>query len=114
MDTIDYKALGQRIRTERRRRDLTQEKLAELADISNSFLGHIERGGRTLSVQTLVNLARALNMSTEYILFGEDICHPSSLPLEVQDAINNMAGNQRKVFLDVIKTLATNASAWRL
>ena len=113
MQIIDYKELGQRIRAERRRQDLTQEKLAELADISDSFMGHIERGGRTLSVETLAKLADALNLSTEYILFGEELHHPNSLPLEVQEAINLMDGNQRKVFLGIIKLLTANPHAWR-
>ena len=65
MYEIDYVALGRRIRAERRRQDLTQEQLAEMADISESFMGHIERGGRVLSVETLIRLANALNISAE-------------------------------------------------
>ena len=70
MYNIDYKDLGKRIRAERRRQDITQEKLAEMADISNSFLGHIERGGRTLSIETLAKLANVLNLSIEYVVCG--------------------------------------------
>ena len=60
--------LGKRIRAERRQQDLTQEKLAELSGISDSFMGHIERGGRTLSIETLAKLADALDVSIEYII----------------------------------------------
>jgi transcriptional regulator with XRE-family HTH domain len=42
-----------------------------MANISDSFLGHIERGGRTLSIETLAKLANALNLSIEYIICGE-------------------------------------------
>ena len=41
MYDIDYKELGKRIRAERRKQDLTQEKLAEMANISDYFMGHI-------------------------------------------------------------------------
>lgn len=44
MYDIDYKELGKRIRAERQKQELTQEKLAEMANISDSFMGHIERG----------------------------------------------------------------------
>ena len=43
-DAFDYGAMGARIRACRRELKLTQEKLAERVGISNSFVGHIERG----------------------------------------------------------------------
>lgn len=43
---MDYKALGRRIREERLKRNLTQEQLAEAIEISNSYMGQIERGER--------------------------------------------------------------------
>lgn len=44
---MDYKALGRRIREERLKRNLTQEQLAEAIEISNSYMGQIERGELT-------------------------------------------------------------------
>ena len=112
MYNIDYKELGKRIRAERRKKDLTQEKLAEMANISDSFMGHIERGGRTLSIETLVKLANALNLSIEYIVCGEFNYQPNMLPSEILDALNRMSSNQRKVFLNMMKTLATHQDMW--
>ena len=112
MYNIDYKELGKRIRAERRKQDLTQEKLAEMANISDSFMGHIERGGRTLSIETLAKLANALNLSIEYIVCGEFNYQPNMLPAEILDALNRMSSNQRKVFLKIMKTLATHQDMW--
>lgn len=81
MYNIDYKELGKRIRAERRKQDLTQEKLAEMANISDSFMGHIERGGRTLNIEILVKLANALNLSIEYIICGEFNYQPDMWPV---------------------------------
>ena len=114
MYKIDYIEIGSRIRAERRRLDLTQEKLAEMADISVSFMGHIERGGRTLSIETLAKLADALKVSIEYILCGEFNYQPNMLPAEVHDALKQMSGSQRKVFLAMMKTLAANSADWKL
>jgi len=112
MYNIDYKELGKRIRTERRKQDLTQEKLAEMADISDSFMGHIERGGRTLSIETLAKLANALHLSVEYILCGEFNYQPNMLPDEIHAALNQMSGCQREVFLNIMKTLAAHPEMW--
>lgn len=62
MEHINYAAIGAQIRRRRRELRLTQDELAEMADIAPSFLGHIERGTRKPSVETLVRLAEALNV----------------------------------------------------
>lgn len=63
-----YRAIGRRIRTLRQERKMTQEQLAEKAGISLSFIGHIERGSRKLSVETLYKLVDALDCSPGEIL----------------------------------------------
>jgi transcriptional regulator with XRE-family HTH domain len=54
-----------------------------MADISESFLGHVERGGRVLSVETLAKLANALGLSVEYIIAGEHSYQPATLPEDI-------------------------------
>ena len=53
---MDYKRLGERIREERLRLHLTQAQLAEAVDISDTYMGAIERGERSLTLDTLVRL----------------------------------------------------------
>jgi transcriptional regulator with XRE-family HTH domain len=65
---VDYKDFGQRVRTMRRNNNLTQEELAEKAGISTSFLGHIERGSRIASLETLVALCNILKTTPQYLL----------------------------------------------
>lgn len=63
-----YEALGKRIRAQRKQLKMTQEELAEKAEISNSFLGHIERGTRKASLDTLVKICNALKASPNLLL----------------------------------------------
>ncbi|MBQ4580466.1 MAG: helix-turn-helix transcriptional regulator [Clostridia bacterium] len=65
---IDYKDFGQRVRKLRRANGLTQEELAEKVDISASFMGHIERGSRIASLETLVSLCNVLKVSPTHLL----------------------------------------------
>ena len=65
---MDYEALGKRVRLHRKMRDLTQEELADAVNVSTSFIGHIERGTRKLSVETLVGIADALHVSCDLLL----------------------------------------------
>jgi len=70
---LDYEAIGSRIRKCRKDRNLTQEVLAEQCGISTAFIGHIERGTRKLSVETLFRIAQELNVSTDYLLFESKV-----------------------------------------
>lgn len=67
---IDYIAMGQRIRARRRELGLTQEQLAERVDISPSFVGHLERGEKIPSVDTLARLCACLHISMDELALG--------------------------------------------
>ncbi len=81
---VDYKDLGARIRIARRKLSLTQEQLAEQVGISASFMGHIERGSRIASLDTLVNLCNALKVSPQYLLCGSMLAdYTDNMPAEM-------------------------------
>lgn len=65
---MDYKAIGKRVRLRRQIMELTQEQLAEKIGVCTSFIGHIERGTRKLSVETLYALCKALGTSSDFLL----------------------------------------------
>ncbi len=65
---MDYIGLGRRVKTARREHNITQEELASRIGISLSFLGHIERGSRKASMETLVKLANALEVSLDHLM----------------------------------------------
>ena len=53
--------------------DLTQEQLAEKADISPAFVGHIERGEKKASLETMSRLVMVLGTTLDYIVLGINI-----------------------------------------
>ena len=63
-----YEDFGQRVRQQRIALQMTQEKLSERAGISLSFLGHIERGTRKASLDTVIRLCNALKVSPNLLL----------------------------------------------
>ena len=65
---VNYTDFGQRVRASRRALGLTQEELAEKVGISASFMGHIERGSRVASLETLVALCNVLQVSPQTLL----------------------------------------------
>ena len=55
-------AFGTRLRKLREERDLSQEKLAEMADLHRNYVGNLERGKSNVSLLTIVKLAHCLNV----------------------------------------------------
>ena len=54
--------LGLAIRRRRQKLALSQEGLAEIADVHRNFVGHIERGEQNLSIDSLVRFSAALKV----------------------------------------------------
>ena len=65
MNTDTIVKLGIKIRIERQKQKLSQERLAELACINRNFIGMIERGETNVTVKNLENIANALNLSIQ-------------------------------------------------
>ncbi len=65
---LRLKRFGARIRAIRLERNISQEKLAELADVHRTYIGMIERGEKNITLLTLFRLADALNMKPVELL----------------------------------------------
>ncbi len=64
--------VGERIRKIREGLKMNREKFSEMIDISDVFLGQIERGERSLSLKTLYKIVLFTGVSTDFILFGNN------------------------------------------
>ena len=69
MRELDYGKMGNRIRQIRKVREWSQDELAKKCGISMSFLGHIERGTRIMSLDTFVNICAALETGADELLW---------------------------------------------
>lgn len=102
---INYSEIGARIRQQREHMGLTQEQLGEACDLSASFVGHIERGSRKLSVESLYKLASVLNISVDYLLYDR-MLQETSLPAEISSLLQDSDIMKRKQFWRTVKVLA--------
>ena len=62
--------LGEAIRTRRKQAELSQEELAEKADLSTVFISRVERGKESPSMDSLVKIARALKTRVSDLVEG--------------------------------------------
>lgn len=92
MQELDYYRIGQRIRQVRKAKGLSQGELAEKCGISMSFMGHIERGTRIMSLDTFVAVCDALGTKADELLRG--------VPQPTDDGLKDMWERSRSEDMD--------------
>ncbi|MBD2389067.1 helix-turn-helix transcriptional regulator [Aphanizomenon flos-aquae NRERC-008] len=70
MDNQARKKLGSNIKQLRTKLELSQEQLAEKADLHRTYVGAVERGERNISLDNILAIARALEISASELLEG--------------------------------------------
>ena len=68
MKPINYKALGAKIKEYRKKENITQEQLAEMADISLSHMSNVETASVSVSLPALKLIADALGVTIDELL----------------------------------------------
>ena len=97
--------LGERLHNRRTSLGLTQEFVSDKIDISLRYYQMIERGERKVSLDTLTALSKTLNISIDYLLFGNAAQVPGN---PFSDVLNKLSPRQRD---DALKILQLYASA---
>ena len=64
------KILGETLRASRKEAGLSQERLAELADLHPNYIGEVERGEKNISIDALLRIAHALNVPMAHLVAG--------------------------------------------
>ncbi|MDA8236219.1 MAG: helix-turn-helix transcriptional regulator [Clostridia bacterium] len=99
--------IGQRIRQARSKLGLTQEQLGERANLHYSYIGQVERGTKTPSVQTLDRIAKALNTGLEYILEEREDYVPS-LDNLLEKELLNLISDRNPADVELIINITRN------
>lgn len=102
---MDYQRLGQRIREERLRLHLTQAQLAEDVDISDTYMGAIERGERSLTLDTLVRLVNRLGVTVDYLLADSVPDTDANILDQFKQIIDGQPMERKQMAINVLRTL---------
>ena len=100
---INYVEIGNRIRLEREKFDMTREKLSELLNLSPYFLGQLERGERKMSISTLINISECLHISIDYLFFEQENTNDNTNVLH--SLINKCSEKEINVIEGIIKLI---------
>lgn len=102
---MDFVALGKRIRQQRKMLKLTQAELAEKIGVSTSYIGHIERGLKHCSLESIVALSNVLHITPDILLqdsLNDNVAENCmDMPIKARSIINDLVNVLREY--DVIK-----------
>lgn len=93
------KTFGEKIKRLRKSKNLTQEQLAEMINIAPKNLSKIEVGACFVSAETLENLVKALDTTTEELFANNHIKMPEELLAGIYKNLNEINNNQGKLEL---------------
>lgn len=102
-DFIDLKRLGSKIRSARKNQGLTQEKLAELIDVTPAFVGHIERGERSLSLSTLLKITQTLHISMDSLFSSPDLSAPEQTVDAFRQLIQGCTPSVQSAVIELVR-----------
>jgi len=101
--SVDDVRIGNVIRDARNNMQMTQEQLAEAVDVTNAFIGHIERGDRSLSLTTLVGIASELNISMDYLFSDEEMTPDKKVLNDFAQLIDGRTQKTKDAVLDIVR-----------
>jgi len=104
---ISNASIGGRVRKIREERGYTREQLAEYADVSADFLWEVETGRKSMKVQNLGKIAAALDVTTDYLIFGsapyKENAKINSMLAALPDGIQKQVEKLITVFVDTLR-----------
>ena len=102
---MDAKVVGQRIRAAREKKNLTQEDLAALVEISPTHVSVIERGTKIPRLDTFVAIANVLEVSADSLLIDVVEHAAVNVASELSASIESLPHNEQMYILKVINVL---------
>lgn len=101
---MDYYKIGQQIRKLRKAHGLSQEELAEKVNISITHMSHIETGNTKLSLPVFLDIAKALEVSTDDLLGQLEYDTSSKAFAEIAKVLDCCSAKEAKIISEIVKS----------
>ncbi len=103
-DVKPMNSVGERIKARRLELGWTQEELCKKAGISTGFLSDLENKKRSVSAETLLDIARVLSLSLDYLMKG-DAAQVQSEEVQIPASLSDFAKSENISFIQALMLL---------
>lgn len=101
---FNYERMGRIIKAVRVEREISQAALAELVDLSVPYISNIETGKSKASLETIVNIANALNVTVDRLLFG-NVHNSGDCSSELLELFSDCSTYEKSVIFDTANSI---------
>lgn len=102
---VNYELIGRRIRELRLQQKITQERLAELIDMSVPYVSHIETAKKKPSLETLIRVSNALGITMDELLTGNQLHNPTDYQTDIDLLLAECSQNEKRLIFELIRSL---------
>ena len=99
---LDYAAIGNRIREARIRKELTQEELANMTELSVPYISNIENNHTKVSLPTISLLANKLETSVDQLLYDNTTVLLDQYDADFKEVLRDCVVEERDFLLDTL------------
>ena len=104
-DPMNYKSIGKNIQNSRNNLKLTQETLAEMANLSVSYIGALERGEKLPKLKAFIDIANALKVSSDALLTGVLKVSNEVVASDLSNKLSHLSPTEQRRILHVIEIM---------
>lgn len=105
MKDLNFKRIAHKLRETRLAKGLTQEYIANMADVNTSHISNIENNRVKISLSTLVQVCNALGVTVDYILSDEYLSPSLGLEQEILRELQDCSPQVKGKVLKIIQVL---------
>ncbi len=102
---VNYELIGKRIRDVREKKCISQAKLAELSDLSNSYINRIEKAKKKPSLNSVISIVNALGITVDELLYGNQTFKPTEYQSEIASVISDCSSREKRILYETVKSI---------
>lgn len=102
---IDFSLIGMRVKEVRKSHNITQAQLAEMTDLSVSYISHIETAHKKASLESLVRIADVLEVTVDEILNGNQLYNPTEYQTDIDLIISDCDPSEKRLMYELMQSM---------
>ena len=98
----NFVLIGKRVRETRKQQKITQDKLAELTNLSVGYISHVETAKKKASLSALISISNALGITLDELLTGNLIYNPNDYQTDIDLLMADCSPTEKRMIYELI------------
>lgn len=97
--SVNHRQIGYRIKEVREQNHISQAQLAEMTDLSVSYISHIENAKRKASLESVIRIVNVLGITVDELLAGVQMNNPAAYQTDIDMLMEDCSENEKSYSL---------------